>query len=473
MSGPPGGRQRSFGYFLAGASGRPPRWIGAAQWVGVGAWALVIPWITMGEGFLAVVAGFGPVHGLYALDAALRYAILPAVSLMTLALVALVLVLQVLHRRCLVKIEREGQGRWRWEGRRGPAEIRGAVRTPGGWWVRNEGRWHFVTAGYVDGEGRPWEPEARRSRGPLTLVSPPVLFLAALVTGAYGLSRPYGHYWELRREAYRLHMAGDAAGEAAWVSEHPEFRPWLLYLSTVRGCRQTACLSEQIRDRLELLALGPAYGADGATLYQLLLLNGRPRMALVLAGNTPERVFQVAVRLGDVKEARLMLRHRPEADFQKAQGTWILFLLEDGRTQEAYAAASRQPDVTLRRALSLLAVAAHLTGRCEESRRHAALLLAPERLREARLVGDAPRTGLGALQRAASEVGHQASVALGLCLLGDASGSRRAFAQAEALAARAGLSGHLDTDRILLRLVNPAAAPPLPPPLAQILPSSP
>jgi hypothetical protein len=168
----------------------------------------------------------------------------------------------------------------------------------------------------------------------------------------------------------------------------------------------------------------------------------------------------VAVRLGEVERARELVRRIPSAARKRAQGTWILFLLEDGQADEAYAAAGRQPDVTLRRSLSLLAVAAHLSGRCEESRRHAALLMTPEILREARLVGEAPATGLGALQRAASEVGRRASVALGLCLLGDTPGARRAFAEAEALAAEAGLSGYLDTDRVLLALVNRAAVPP-------------
>ncbi len=433
----------------------------------VAAWVLFLHWITAGGGFEGVVAGFGLVHGLYALEAAFPYALLPAVSLVTLALLALVGALQVLHRRCAVEIEEEGEGLWRWKGRRGPGRIGEAVRTPGGWWVRDGGRWHFVAAGYVDEEGRPWRPEGRRPWGALAVVSPPVLLLAALLGGAYALSRPYGRYWELRREAYRVHAAQDGAQEAAWLREHPEFRPWLLYLSTLRACRQARCLSEQIRDRLELMSLGPAYGADGATLFQLLLLNGRPRMAVLLADNQPERVFQAAVRLGDVERAREALRQSPEAAFQRAPGTWILFLLEEGRAEEAYAAASRQPDLTLRRSLSLLAVAAHLSGRCEESRRHAALLMTPEVLREARLVGEAPRTGLGALQRAAGEVGHRASVALGLCLWGDTPEALRVFAEAEALAAEAGLHGYLDTDRVLLRLVNPATAPPLPPPLEE------
>lgn len=450
-----------------------PRWIGPAQWAVVAAWALFIHWITVGRGFEGVVAGFGLVHGLYALEAALPYAILPAVSLVTLALLALVGVLEVLYRRCAAEMEAEGEGRWRWRGRRGPARIGEAVRTPGGWWVRGDGRWRFVAAGYVDEEGRPWRPEGRRRWGAFSLVSPPVLLLAALLWGAYALSRPYGRYWELRREAFRVYAAQEGAQEVAWLREHPEFRPWLLYLSTLRACRQAECLSEQIRDRLELMSLGPAYGADGATLYQLLLLNGRPRLALFLAGNRPERTFQVAVRLGDVARAREVFRRRPEGGFQRAPGTWILFLLEEGRAEEAYAAASRQPDVTLRRSLSLLAVASHLSGRCEESRRHAALLMTPEVLREARLVGEAPKTGLGALQRAAGEVGRRASVALGLCLLGDASQARRVFAEAEALAAEAGLRGYLDTDRVLLRLVNPATAPSKPPPLAEFAPRSP
>jgi hypothetical protein len=427
----------------------------------VGVWALFSHWITVGRGFEAVVAGFGPVHGLYALGVALTYAVFPALSLVTLALLALVLVLEVLYRRCLAEIEEEPEGRWRWRGRRGPEEIREAVRSPGGWWVRGGGRWHFVSAGYVDGDGRPWRPEGRRRPwGALALLSPPVLLLAVLLAGSYGLSRPYGRYWELRREAYEAFLAGDTAREAALVARHPEFRPWLLYLSTLRSCRQARCLAEQIRDRLELMSLGPAYGADGATLFQLLLLNGRPRMALVLAGHQPERAFLVAVRLGEVERARELVRRIPSAARKRAQGTWILFLLEDGQADEAYAAAGRQPDVTLRRSLSLLAVAAHLSGRCEESRRHAALLMTPEILREARLVGEAPATGLGALQRAASEVGRRASVALGLCLLGDTPGARRAFAEAEALAAEAGLSGYLDTDRVLLALVNRAAVPP-------------
>ncbi|MGC8764138.1 MAG: hypothetical protein ACP5VN_11020 [Acidobacteriota bacterium] len=424
------------------------------------AWALFAHWITLGRGFHGVVAGFGPVHGLYAAEAALSYAVLPAVSLVTLALMALVLVLQVLHRRCGAEIEAEGEGRWRWRGRKGPGEIVEAVRTPGGWWLRDGGRWHFVAAGYVDGEGRPWRPEAaRRRRWLLSLLSPPVFLLGVLVVGAFALSRPYARYWELRREAYGIFLTGDTGREAALVAAHPEFRPWLLYLSTLRTCRRADCLSEQIRDRLELLSLGPAYGADGATLFQLLLLNGRPRMALVLAAHDPVRAFQVAVRLGDPAGARAILAGHPQAPFQRAQGAWILFLLEEGRAEEAYAAAGRQPDVTLRRSLSLLAAAAHLSGRCEESRRHAALLMTPEMLREARLVGEAPETGLGALQRAASDLGHRASVALGLCLLGDTAGARRVFGEAEALAAEAGIPGYLDTDRVLLRLVNPAAYP--------------
>lgn len=423
-------------------------------------WVLFTHWILVGRGFQGIVAGFGPVHGLYALEAALPFAVLPALSLVTLALGALVLVLQVLWRRCSVEIEAEGDGLWRWRGRTGPSSLRTAVRTPGGWWVGGEGRRHFVAAGYVDGEGRPWPPEGtRRALGVLSLVSPPVLLFLGLLAGAYALSRPYARYWELRRETYRLYLVGSSARETALLAAHPEFRPWLLYLSTLRACRRAPCLSEQLRDRLELMSLGPAYGADGATLFQLLLLNGRPALALRITGNPPLRAFQVAVRLGDVAGARELLHGRPPAEFTRLQGTWILYLLEEGRAEEAYAAAGRQPDVTLRRSLSLLAVAAHLSGRCEESRRHAVLLLTPEALREVRLVGEAPETGLGALQRAASDVGHRASVALGLSLLGDGGGSRAAFAEAEALAAEAGLSGYLDTDRVLLRLVNPAAEP--------------
>ena len=91
--------------------------------------------------------------------------------------------------------------------------------------------------------------------------------------------------------------------------------------------------------------------------------------------------------------------------------------------------------------------------------------MAPQALRQARLTGDAPASALGSLQRAAREVMVHASYAVGLALLGHMEGASSSWNTAQALATKAGLTGLLDVDRVLLRRVAPDGpwSTPLPP----------
>jgi hypothetical protein len=279
-----------------------------------------------------------------------------------------------------------------------------------------------------------------------------------LVAAAYGLSRPYARYWDLRVEAYRTFARGNESAGEAIAARHPEFRPWLRYLATLKACREAACLRAQIRDRLELLSTGPFYGADGAVVTRLLILNGRGDLALRLGEGNPVQSFQVAVRLGRVEEARRILSGHPDRSFSRNSGLWALWLLETGRYEEAHALAAGERDISSRRPVALLAVTSHLTGRCAQKDELVRRLLAPHALKEARLDGDAPPTGLGALQRAARDISHGASLALGFALLGDGGQAREEWAKAEGLADAAGLPGYLDVDRVLLGLVDPSVA---------------
>ncbi|MEW5763860.1 MAG: hypothetical protein ACOYXN_04765 [Acidobacteriota bacterium] len=458
-----GGEASPFRYFLTGSRGRPPRWISAVQWTVTGIWAGFTLWLVPGPGLGLLEGAFSTIHGAYSTEAAVRYGALPAWSLTTLALGALVAVLQALWRRCEVAILPEGESGLSWPKGRGPSSVVWAVRTEGGWWIGDGERSRFVPRGYVNAEGREWKPPPAPTRGfwALRLASPSLAVLFVLVAGAYGLSRPYARYWHLRVEAYRTFASGNPEAEMAFTTRHPEFRPWMRYLSTLRACREAACLRRQIRDRLELLCTGPFYGADGAVVTRLLILNGRSDLALRLSGENPVQGFQIAVRLGRVAEARRIVEAHPGRNFARNAGLWALWLLETGRYEEAHALAAAERDISSRRPVALLAVTSHLTGRCVQRDGLTLLLLSPHSLKEARLDGEAPATGLGALQRAAREISHGASVALGFALLGDGGEARAAWRRAEDLAEAAGLPGYLDVDRVLLGLVDPEVAAPV------------
>ena len=94
----------------------------------------------------------------------------------------------------------------------------------------------------------------------------------------------------------------------------------------------------------------------------------------------------------------------------------------------------------------------------------ARLLMAPDSLAQPRLEGDAPPTGLGALQRAARPVRNRASYAAALLLLDHVPEAGAEWREAERLAELAGIPGLLDLDRVLLRRLAPEGPWSLPPP---------
>jgi hypothetical protein len=162
--------------------------------------------------------------------------------------------------------------------------------------------------------------------------------------------------------------------------------------------------------------------------------------------------FEIHARLGDAAGARRVPRTRRKS----ARRHEVLVLLLEGRLDEAL--AQTQGDLGAedgQRALMARAVLCHLTGRCAEAARLASLLMSPQSLVQPRLEGEVPAAGLGALQRAARPVMNQASFAVGLALLGHLEGAAAAWREAAALAAKAGLPGLLDVDRVLLSRVAP------------------
>ncbi len=163
--------------------------------------------------------------------------------------------------------------------------------------------------------------------------------------------------------------------------------------------------------------------------------------------------FEIPARLGDAAASRRAPQPRPG----KGGGRLALVCLLEGRLQEALNLTPGGLGVgDTQRAVAMRGVLCYLTGRCAEAERMAVLLMAPQALVQPRLEGEAPATGLGALQRAARPVMTHASYAVGLALLGHLDGAAGAWREAQAEASRAGLPGLLDVDRVLLGRVASA-----------------
>jgi hypothetical protein len=230
-----------------------------------------------------------------------------------------------------------------------------------------------------------------------------------------------------------------------------------------------------IRDRLEVLSIGPSYGGDDATLARLLILSGRSALLLRFSGATSLPAFEVAVRNGDPGLARRIYNANPRVQRRKEAWLVALLLLQEGRAEESFEQAETLGRGDTARSLVLTGVLAGLTGRCDQSGRAARALLRPESLVQARLDGPGSDTGLGTLQRAAREVVERSSTAVGMELLGDGVAARKAWREAVELAGAAGLPGLIQVEAILLANLDPdgpwaprrAAAPspgsPLPP----------
>ena len=449
-------KPRTFSYFLVKASGRSPIWIRAGQWAVFILWLLFSYWIFFGRGARLLFGYYVLYHGVFADGVALKTGVLPNWGVVTLALAALVLWLQALWHRCLVGI-RSGSAGWEWAGRTGPARPERAVITPGGAWLAEKGRWFMVPKGFVDAEGRDWLLAAGVSRIPVlhwrALASPLSLVLAALLCGVYLLQEPVREH---RRARVRVYDAVEARGPALQgiLFEHPDFRPWARYLSTLEACDRPPCLRSQVADRLEMRSIGPHFGGDDATLYGMLVITGRTSLVFRVMEPTPRQAFDIAVRLRRPQEARAIQTAHPEIR-KRWEGEDILLLLEEGRFGEAEEQlAGRVLDENLVN-VSQRAAAAHLSGNSDEARSWATKLLEPASLTQSRLKGDAPPTGLGALQRAARDVKYRAVKALGLAVLGSEKDAAREWSEAERLARVAGVPGALDKERILLDLVAP------------------
>lgn len=448
----------SFRYFLTSRSGDPPLWIRVVQWLALTAWMGFSWWVFWGRGFHLIVAAYYPVHGIFAEALVLRRIILPNWGLVTLALGVLEIWLQGVWMRCLVSIAR-GEDGWRWRGRRGPKTVDSKLRTLGGAWCFGEGRWYYVSHGFVNDDGEDW---LRRCGGahaphssPRRLLSPLLGLFLLLLASAYGLQRPLRENRRVRWEVTRAIRSGDERRITELLSDHPEFRPWVRYLSVLSACDQTACLKAQIRDRLEIRSIGPEYGADEATLIGLLILSGRSAMAIKLLGPNHPRSFQIAVRLDNPEMAEAILARNRAINPLKNGFSNATLLLEQGRYEEAYQALDGPPTTLHQRGLALFGTMAYLTGRCDEAEDSALKLMSPHSLDSVRLEGDAPSMGLGRLQRTAREARMHVSTALGLSLMDDHRSAVTEWEQAETIARRAGIPGLLDVDRVLLRRLYP------------------
>jgi hypothetical protein len=448
----------TFRYFLTLPSGAPPWWLRVAQWFVLVAWLGFTWWVFWGRGFRLIAAAYYPIHGIFTEDLVLRRVILPNWGLVTLALCVLEIWMQGVWMRCLVSVA-PGEDGWRWRGRRGPRSVRASVRTMGGAWCSGIERWFYVPRGFVNAAGEDWLKACGGARLPLLtpmrLASPLLgLFLLLLAT-AYGLQAPLRENRRVRREASWAVRSGDGQRVADLVRHHPEFRPWVRYLSTLPACDQADCLKAQIRDRLEIRSIGPEYGADEATLVRLLILNGRSAMALKLLGPLHPESFQIAIRLDNPRLAEEILGKNEAINPLRNGFSNSTLLLEQGRYEEAFQTLKGPPTTLHQRALALYGAMAYLTGRCGEAEESARKLMSPHSLDSVRLDGDAPSMGLGTLQRAAREVRMHASRAMGLSLLDDHRSAAEEWERAEALAEKAGIPGLLDVDRVLLRRVYP------------------
>jgi hypothetical protein len=277
--------------------------------------------------------------------------------------------------------------------------------------------------------------------------------LVVLAVCAWMLNRPLAKDRDLRNAAMRVTWSGGEAEAGAFARQHPQFRPWVRYVESQSGCDTAACLHGQIVTRIEGLSIGPTFSSEDTTLRRLLILNGWSGLALKLFGSDNRAAVEVWVRLDRPREARLILERAPRGRVAGLRDEQTLLLLEEGRLDEAYASASRSRAPFGQRATAMKAVLAHLTGRCSEADGLAFDLLSPQSLTQVRLDREGFSTGRGALLRAAREVRTHASYAAGLILLGQTVSAEVEWEEAERLAARAGMPGLLDVDRVLLRRV--------------------
>lgn len=457
---------KKFTYFMARPGPRPPIWIRPAQWALLGAWLVFAHWICMGEGRTFIAGSFYNYCGVFTEEIVWKAAILPNLGLVSVALLALQIWLQVLWQRCRVSVE-GAPGAWRWTGRRGPAAPERVARTPGGAWMFGGGRWWYLAHGFV-GEGG--EDFVAATGAPavslwhwIRFASPLAVLLIVLGASAWMLQRPIARERRIRNQAIRaLWRGGDAE---AMARSHPEIRPWVRYVQSQRGCDTAPCLHEQIISRLEGLHIGPVFSNEELNLRRLLILNGWPRLALKLFGSRNGRAAEIWVRLDRPREARLAMESSRKSGGPAPKETDILLLVEEGRLEEAWVLRESLTGPSGQRAALLRAVLAHLTGRCVEAEREARSLLTPHSFTQVSLLGKAPLTGMGGLQRAARDVRIHASCAAGLILLGQEASAVAEWETAERLADWAGLPGLLDEDRILLRRVarqGPWSAPPPP-----------
>ena len=450
-----------FRYFLARDGGRPPRWIGPIQWTVLTAWLVFSWWLLLGGGRARISAAAYPINGIFADEVGLLSLALPMWGLVTLASAAFVLWSQAVWRRCRTTVAAEA-GLWRWTGRKGPAAVEELAPTPGGAWCREGRRWHYVARGFVDDEGNDWLGGTGSPASQLLcarrLMSPLAVLLAIILVGAFLLEKPLRDYRRATKEVTDAAWGNDARRAESLVRAHPPFRPWLRYVSSIKACDQGECLRAQMADRLEMLSIGPEYGADSTSLHQLLVLAGRSALALKIFGPTGRAALDVAVRLDQPARARAILAANDKIRLDQGSAIYWTLLLEEGKIDEAYGLASKEGDPRNARALSLRAALAQLTGRCAEAERLARLLMAPDALDQARLEGEAPSTGLGALQRAARSIHVHSSYALGLAILAGPEEARKEWLKARALADAAGIPGALDMERVVLSRLMPGEA---------------
>jgi hypothetical protein len=295
----------------------------------------------------------------------------------------------------------------------------------------------------------------------MRLASPLALLLILLGLGAWALQVPVAENRRIRTAVSRALWEGSEAETEALVRKHPEWRPWARYVQSQRACDTARCLHEQIITRLEGLSIGPLYSNEEVVLLRLLILNGWSSLALKIMEPGRPEVFEIAARLGRPDLARDAPQPRPG----KVREQEVLVLLEEGRLQEALALSERYlTDRDTQRSVALRAVLCYLGGRCREADRLARLLMSPQALRQARLEGEAPESGLGALQRAARDILVHSAYAVALAVLGHLEGSGEAWMVAQSMAVRAGLAGLLDVDRVMLRRVAPSGPWSDPPP---------
>ena len=433
-------------------------WIDVAQWFVAAGWVLFSWWIFLGSGWRLIVRAMAVFCGVFAEEAALRVVALPEWFAVTLALLSLLVVLQVLWKRCKTSVTSTNEG-WKWKGRRGPAEPFSPIWTMGGGWCREErGRWFFIPAGFTDSEGLDWWDalEKKRRRGWMSAASPAFLFLILIVSGAFVAVKPFRSFrndWGTIRRNYGNE---DAPAVRKALKRHPELKPYALYTSTLPACAQNACLKKQLAARMEMNSIGPFYGMERGILIRLLVLQGKARMAVRLSGADSSLAFEVAVRTGNPKRARKILQNNPRINLARRGGDRALLMLEEGRYDEALAVVKRDENPHVYRNLSLRVVAASLTGECAEVQKNVIYLYFPSNQMRVELHGEASATGLGLLLRASMGSLEHASRAIAMMVDGQQTGAALEWSEAEREARAAGIPGVLDRDRVLIGLLDPS-----------------